>query len=173
MWSLKFRGETLQCRLLPPFADWHRSSHCSSAAHSIARRIPDAALGKVFLKPFCWAERTKEDTPCSSWEGFLIAVVPGKALQEGCRQSIARRLLGRSFHSNSAGQSVARRMLGAAFEKTFSLHVCWAERCKEDTRRSSWEGLLIAVLLGRALQGVKAHVRVAGRLLPSCILFLV
>ena len=104
-----------------------RPSLCSPVGKSIAKRIPGTAL----------------------WEDLLFAILLGRALQRGYPAQL--------------------------FGKTFSLQFCWEKHCKEDTRHSFlrrpslcspvgksiakripglalWEDLLIAVLLGRALQ---------------------
>ena len=158
------------CKEVARHSSFGRLSHRSSVGKSVAKRLPCTAfLGRLSHRSSVGKSIAKRIPGTVLWEDLLFAVLLGRALQRGYPAQL--------------------------FEKTFSLQFCWEEHCKEDTRHSSlgrpslcssvgksiakripgtalWEDFLIAVLLGRALQGVREHVSVASRLLPSCILFL-
>ena len=173
-----------------------RPSHRSSVGKSIAKRIPGTALwedllvavllgralqtgypaqlfGKTFSLQFCWEEHCKEDTRHSS--------LGRPSLRSSVGKSSAKRIPGTALWEDLLfavllGRALQRGYPAQLFGKTFSLQFCWEEHCKEDARHSSLGRppfcKVFAVLLGRALQGVREHVSVASRLLPSCILFL-
>ena len=164
-------GKSIAKRI-PGTALWEDLVFAVLLERALQTGYPAQLFGKTFSLQFCWEEHCKEDTRhsslgrpylCSSVGNSIAKRIPGTALWEDLLFAV---LLGRALRRGYPAQ---------LFEKTFSLQLCWEEHCKEDTRRSSlgrpslcssvgqsvakripgaalWEDILIAVLLGRALQ---------------------
>ena len=164
-------GKSIAKRI-PGTALWEDFLIAVLLGRALRRGYPAQLFGKTFSLQFCWEEHCEEDTRhsslgrpslCSSVGKSIAKRMPGTALWEDLLFAV---LLGRALQRGYPAQ---------LFGKTFSLQFCREKHCKEDARHSSlgrpslcssvgksiakripgtalWEDLLIAVLVGKALQ---------------------